>query len=59
MPRRLVLAILREAGPLTPETLYPMSAASLAQVLRQMDALGVTVEVVPIPLDTQRTTRAA
>lgn len=59
VPRRLVFAILREAGPLTPETLYPMSAASLAQVMRQLDGLGVTVEVVPIPLDTRRTTRAA
>jgi hypothetical protein len=42
-----------------PKTLYPTSAASLAQVMRQMDALGIPVEVVPIPLRTQRRTRAA
>ncbi|WP_237499896.1 MULTISPECIES: DUF6119 family protein [unclassified Streptomyces] len=48
-PRRVVFAILlKDGAKLTPDSLFPFSAITLAQTAKALAARGVTIEVIGI-----------
>ncbi|MGI5339801.1 DUF6119 family protein [Streptomyces sp. CA-181903] len=56
-PRRIVFAILlKDGAALTPDSLFPFSAVTLAQTAKALAARGVIVEVIGIGIESAQTT---